>query len=270
MDFLQRHPVPLSELLVSPVVLRAMPELAQAPLVSRSGMRDLALFAGFAPGAIRTAMSRLRSSGAVEPVVDERGTTRYRASALTRSITHTVLARQRRPRGFLLAVFSFTADAVRERQVVRDALKLHGFQKLAQNVYINGQIDTSELESVLRDRGVAEHVYLFRCSEADDPVLRRKLTEVFDLAARAAALRALGRELEAFLDDPALDGDTFARRMLYAGPVYYGATFLQEPPLPASYLPDDYPLDAVVEQMTQRAIRRAPELLDYYRRVNQE
>ncbi|MEQ1503790.1 MAG: hypothetical protein ABMB14_16235 [Myxococcota bacterium] len=266
MTFLARHPVPLAELLLAPVIFRdGLPALAEVPEVSGSGMRDLAAFAGHSPGAIRTAMSRLRASGLVAPFEDPAGVTRYRTGALSRSVSRAV--RAERPDGFVLAVFSFVTEQVRERQVVREALKLHGFQKLAQNVYIHGRIDTIELEAVLREEGLDEHVWLFRVPEADDPALRRKLTALFDLTSRAAQLRAFDLDLVQFLD-PGLDDDSFARRLLYAGPVHYRITWLDEPPLPASYLPPDYPLAEVRGRMTALAAARAQALIAYFRRAN--
>lgn len=265
MRFETRYPLPLNELLLAPVVFRAsLPELQGAPPATAAGMKDLAVFAGHASGAIRTAMSRLRGSGLVE--VTGGG---YRLAGMARSLSQVVLAKPTRPDGFLLAVFSFTADDVRERQVVRDALRLHGFQKLAQNAYLNGQVDTSALEAVLDEEGLSDHVFLFRCADLDDPKLRRKLTALFDLPKRAKALSQFHDDLVAYLEAPKLDDATFARRFLYAGPVHYRITFTEEPPLPARYLPEGYPIDRLVAAMPRIAKARAKALARYYEAVNQ-
>ncbi|MGK4002111.1 hypothetical protein WMF31_05770 [Sorangium sp. So ce1036] len=259
----------MSELLIAPVVFReGLPVLADLPFVSAAGMRDLAEFGGHGAGAIRTAMSRLRASGEVATFTDDGGVTRYRMTAIQRSISRAVLGRSARPEGFLLAIFSFASDDARERQIVRDALKLHGFQRLAQNAYINGQINTDELEAALEKHGLTEHVFLFRCPEIDDPVLRRKLTELFDLRGRKKALLQFQRDLVAFLEEPGIGDDELARRFFYAGPVHYRITFMEEPPLPARYLPPDYPLEKVTSVMPELAERRSRALIAYYRRVN--
>ncbi|EYF08126.1 hypothetical protein [Chondromyces apiculatus] len=269
MTFRDKYPVPLSTLLVAPVIFREnMLQLADLPFASAVGMRDLAESAGHAAGAIRTAMSRLRTSGDVEAIPDENGVMRYRMTAVQRSISLTVQGRDTRPQGFLLAIFSFASDDVRERQVVRDALKDYGFQKLAQNVYINGQIDTTELENVLKKHGLLENVYLFRCPDVEEPNLRRKLTALYDMAGRKKTLLQFHRDLLAFLEAPGLSDDDFARRFFYAGPVHYQLTFMDEPPLPASYLPADYPLEKLTSLMPALAEQRSRALRAYYRRMN--
>lgn len=269
MRFEKKYPVLLSELLLTPVVFRFnAPELADLPHASAAGMRDLAQFAGHSPGAIRTAMSRLRASKLVETHHDEAGVTRYQLAAMARSISHTVRDRPQRPEGFLLAIFSFSSEDVRERQVVREALKLHGFQKLAQNVYLNGQIDTAELEALLARERLTERVYFFRGQESDDPVIRRRVTALFDLEKRGAMLRQFHRDLVAYLTPPDLDESTFARRFFYVGPVHYRVSFIEEPPLSARFLPPDYPREALDGLLTELGRARAGALARYFRAVN--
>jgi DNA-binding transcriptional regulator PaaX len=269
MHFEKRHPLSLNELLIAPIVFRAnLPELSNQPLASAAGMRDLAEFGGFSPGAIRTAMSRLRASGMVETQEDVTGVARYRLGRMSSSIARAVTSRPARPLGFLLVVFSFAAQDARERQVVREALKLHGFQKLAQNVYINGQIDTGELEAHFQEEGLTDRVYFFRCGDQDEPALRRRLTTLFDLSKRRDALDRFGRDLLAYLEAPRLDDLTFARRFFYAGPVHYRVTFVEEPPLPASYLPPGYPMERLQALLPALAARRAAALARYFRTVN--
>ena len=209
-----------------------------------------------------------RASGMMTTEDDAGGVTRYQLAGIARSISHAVIARPSRPDGFLLAVFSFASDDVRERQVVREALKLHGFQKLAQNVYINGQMETAELEAVFEREGLTEHVYFFRCQEGDEPALRKKLTTLFDLPRRMQTLLQFQRDLSAFLEEPRLDGPTFARRYLYSGPVHYRITFTEEPPLPARALPAGYPIDSLETLMSGLANSHAGVLARYFRAVH--
>lgn len=269
MRFEKKYPLSLNELLLAPVVFRHnLPALADLPQASAAGMRDLAEFGGFNAGAIRTAMSRLRGSGLVETFDDASGVTRYRMGGMAQSISQTVLSKGARPAGFLLAIFSFASEDVRERQVVRDALKLHGFQKLAQNVYINGQIETGPLEAVLKKAGLSEHVYLFRCADVEDPALRRKLSALFDLSKRKQVLMQFQRDLLEFLEEPRLDEAVFAQRFFYAGPVHYRITFAEEPPVPVGQLPAGYPLEKLTSVMTQIAGTRSKALARYFRRVH--
>jgi DNA-binding transcriptional regulator PaaX len=269
MRFEKKYPLPLNELLLAPVVFRTnLPALAEAPLASAAGMRDLAEFGGYSGGAIRTAMSRLRASGLVSATPDAQGVRRYRMAGLASSISRTALARPNQPEGFLLAVFSFTSEDGRERQVVREALKLHGFQKLAQNVYITGQMETGELEAHFEREGLTENVYLFRCPASEDPVLRRKLSSLFDLGKRKAALEQFEHDLLEFLKAPRLDDLTFARRFLYSGPLHHRITFLEEPPLPAAYLPEGYPLARLLTVLPELAAARGEALDRYFRAVH--
>lgn len=265
--FLQKYPVPLSELLLAPVVFREnLPQLAQSPLVTASGMRDLAMFAGHADGTVRTAMSRLRSTRVVRTSTDARGVTTYRLAAFENAISQNVRARPSRGDGLLLAIFSFEAEDVRERKVVREALRLVGFQKLAQNVYINGQIDTSELERLFEREGLAQHVYFFRCNELDDPKLQKRLLATFDVAARTKQLQAFEEDLRSWLTEPGLDAQTFARRLLYAGPVHYRITFAEEPPVPARLLPKNYPLSRLERLIPTLVEKRATAVRAWFER----
>jgi hypothetical protein len=75
-------------------------------------------------------------------------------------------------------------------------------------------------------------------------------------------------DLSAFLDAAELDGDELARRLFYAGPVHYRMTYVEEPPFPASYLPDAYPLGELLEFIPKMAERRAQALRRYLDRVS--
>ena len=261
MTFEQKYPVALNALLLAPIVFREdLPQLAGAPLVSARAMADLASFAGHSDGAIRTALSRLRSSKALETSVDDGGVTRYHLAPLGRSIAATVRGRPSRPDGLLLAIFSFTSDDVRERKTVREALLLHGFHKLAQNVYVNGALDTAALDELFEREGLSDNVFWFRSGEVRDERLERRLVKLFDLEARARALSTVHDDLLRYVDAPKLDPLTRARRFLYARPVHYQVSFVDEPPLPASLLPRGYLLDDVIALMPRFARTHAAAL----------
>lgn len=259
MHFEKKYPLPLNDVLLAPVVFREnLPGLSKAPAARTSVMRDLALFAGHSDGAIRTALSRLRSSN----IVEEHGET-WRLTAMGKSISSAVRARAVRSSVLRLAVFSFEASDARERKLVREGLRLHGFQKLAQNVYVNGDVETAALERSFVAEGVAENVFFFR-AQADDPSLIRRLSKVFDLGARAKLLRAFGDDLRAWLTDKKLSDQDFARRLLYAGPVHYRVTFGEEPSVPEMMRPPGYPLDEVIALLPEIAARRLRAVQDYF------
>jgi DNA-binding transcriptional regulator PaaX len=269
MTFLRKYRAALKELLIAPLVFRAaLPELEGLSQVSVEGMRDLARFGGFADGAIRTAMSRLREANDIERLPGS-GTARYRLGPLGRSIAQAVGGQFERPDGYILAVFSFAADDARERQIVRTALKSHGFAKLAQNVYISGLFDTTALEAIIAAHGLAEHLFLFRCADARDTERDARLRTLFDIKRRAAVLLRFDADLHGFLDERGIDGDEFARRYLAAAPIHYRITFIDEPPVPARCLPADYPLARLLPYV-QPDKRRMRALVRYHQRINAE
>lgn len=268
MTFLRKYRVTLKELLVAPLVFRAaLPELDGLAQVSVECMRDLARFGGFADGAIRTAMSRLHKTNDIERLPGS-GTARYRLGPLGRSISLAVRGQFERPDGYILAVFSFASDDARERQIVRSALKSHGFAKLAQNVYVSGLFETAQLEALIAEHGLAEHLFLFRCTDDGDADRDDRLRALFDVKRRAAVLARFEADLSRYLDAP-VASDEFARRYLAAAPIHYRITFAEEPPVPARCLPPDYPLARLLPYV-QLDKRRARALIRYYRRLNPE
>lgn len=264
--FRERYPAPLSELLFAPILFRsAFPFLLGAPAVSAPLLRDVARGAGHSEAAIRTALSRLRASGLVElRVPPGGGEPRFHRGEFTRSLQETVAGQLKRPDGFTLVVFAFATENARERQVVREALRLHGFQRLAQNTYIGGSVDTSALESTFRHEGIEDNVFVFQTRGDLPPNVQERLVTLFDLRARARVLRALRADLVAFLDDARLDDAEQTQRLLYAATVHYRITFVEEPQLPECAHPADYPLADVVTLLPRLVEARAEACVRYF------
>lgn len=224
MRFLDRYDVSLRELLLSPLVFRhGAPELDGLPDVSAALLHDLAAKWGHRPNAIRTALSRLRAEGHIIS-----GRTGLKLGSLGKSITRSVRATPAAARGVVVAVFSFATEDARQRHVVREALRLHGFHKLAQNVYVSRAADTRALEELLERRRVLKQVFLFRCENPDD----ERLAHVFGVDEHARRLSGFSRALDSFLRGAS--GDDFARRFLAAAPAHYRLSFVDAPPLPAT------------------------------------
>src|SRR4030042_1558108 len=175
-SFKRRHPLSLQEIIAAPAIFHEyVPDLSGLPFPRAAVIHDLAAFAGFSPGAVRTAMSRLRAAGELESFIDEAGVTQSQ-----KTISGVVRAWPERPEGFLIGVFSFRAPEEAERRAVRETLRHFGFKRFAQNTYINGMIDTAGLETEMRNAGVADRSYVFRRPQIDDPALLRRLAAVFD------------------------------------------------------------------------------------------
>jgi DNA-binding transcriptional regulator PaaX len=222
---------------------------------------------GYEYGALRTALSRAKASGLVESFIDEKGITRFRRSNMSRSVGEAVRDWGSRPEGFLLAVFSFSAEEESGRRTVRELLRYFDFKRIAQNTYINGMIPTAGLEAELRKAGVEKNLYLFSCPRVDESSAAEKLREVFDLSGRARALGAFLAELKDFLEEPGLDAIEYGRRFFYAKPVHYDVCFMKEPPIPSSFLPPDYPLEEVNSLMRRSLSGREGDIVEYYGRL---
>jgi DNA-binding transcriptional regulator PaaX len=265
MDFIHKYPLLLKEIIATPMIFRENdPRLEGMPFPNMAIIRHLAEFAGFSYGALRTAVSRLKASGDLESFADEAGIVRFRLTSLQRSVSDVVRSWETRPKGFVIALFSFKSEEEKGRQRVREALKYFGFKRIAQNAYINGMIDTATLQATMREYGVADRLFLFRCSDVEDPVLVAKLKEVFDVRGRAEALRVFFADLRLFLGEKDLDGMEFGRRIFYAGPVYHMRCFVEEPPFPESFLPPDYPLPEVKSWYLTRSAERLEDVIAYY------
>jgi DNA-binding transcriptional regulator PaaX len=267
-SFIRRHPLALQEVIATPMIFREyVPGFQGLPFPRAAIIQDLAAFAGHSPGALRTALSRLRTTGGFVSFTDPSGVTRFRLAESQRSVGGVVRAWPDRSEGFLIGVFSFRAPEEAKRRAARGILLRFGFKRIAQNTYLNGMIDTSGLEAEMRRSGVADRFYLFRCPEIDDPTLLVRLTRVFDVAGRKRALEGFRAELAAFLEEPGIDAMELGRRMFYAGPVLHRISFAEEPPIPARILPPGYTLSELRSYLDSAITARRRDIVHYYRRL---
>jgi DNA-binding transcriptional regulator PaaX len=265
-SFIRRHPLSLQEVIATPLIFREyVPGLEGLPFPQLAIIRELAAFAGHSPGAVRTALSRLRATSGLVSFVDPAGVTRFRLTETQKSVSGVVRAWPERPEGFLIGVFSFRAPEEAKRRAVRETLLHFGFKRIAQNTYINGMIDTSGLDAEMRRARAADRFYIFRCPEIDDPALLRRLAEVFDVKGRRRTLEVFREELAAFLEEPGIDGMEFGRRVFYAGPVHHRVCFFEEPPIPARILPPGYPLSELRSYLDSAITARRSDFVHYYR-----
>lgn len=269
MDFRKKYPLTMSEVINDFVVFREnIPFMSELPFPSPAGIRDFAEYAGYSYSAVRTALSRARAEGRIGSFTDSRGKIRYRLTELHKSISKAVSQQFSRPEGFILAVFSFKKDNEKERKSVRDTLKLHGFKKLAQNTYINGRIDTEGMLKSMREYGVEKNLYLFHCPDISDPSLKEKILSVFNIEGRKIILSEFYESLVQFLTEKDTSDDETARRLFYVGPVHYRICFVEEPPFPEKYLPNDYPLKKIIDFFTETAEKNGNKFIQYYSQVN--
>ena len=273
-DFRKAYPLSVKASVYNFLILRdGAPFLAELPYPSLATIRDFALYAGTSDSAIRTLLSREGKAGYVKKERDEAGTMRYRLSDPSLVLGMVNSRNDGLPEGFIVAVFSFTADAASERGIVRETLKNFGFKKIAQNVYLNGRIDTAPLRSAMRELGLDSHLYLFECPEIEDEALIRRVVDLFDLDERAALLAAFERAMLAFLDSAQprttdADTDEAARRLIYAGLVFWERFKTTEPPFPLRLLPEGYRYGAIARSYDERYAASAPAIASYYARIS--
>ena len=201
--FKEKYPLTMQEALGNLMVFREnIPIFSGMPYPSMNGIRKFAEYAGYSYGTIRTALSRARAAGTIESFKDDQGITRFKQGTLYRSISNTVISWKNRPEGYLLAVFSFKTEQEKERQTVRQILTDFYFKKIAQNVYINGRIETNGLMQEFRSEGLDKNIMLFHCENTKDEALRERILEVFDIKARSAKLMEFRSDFLEFLNAP--------------------------------------------------------------------
>jgi len=269
-DFRVAYPISAKAAVHTPVIFRAgLDFLVGLPWPDLEGIRDFARFSRIGDSAMRTALSRAKAEGSLLVERDGAGRNRYRLAQSQLEMGNAIIHSDQRPEGFIIAVFSFKSEDTSERAALRELLKDYGFKKLAQNTYINGRIETQALHATVLALGLEKHLYLFTCPDIDDPELVGRIVELFDLGARNKELAEYYSLLRDFLPE-GLPDDEFARRLLYVGPVHYERCEMGEPPFPAKYLPEDYPLKDIQRFYGERLEAGRGMMLAYYSALNQK
>lgn len=269
MNFMELYPFTAKEAVFTPLIFRAgMEQLGNMPYPSLAGIRDLAYFSGISDSAVRTTLSRAKSNGSIIVFKDALGNSRYKLSQAYFEMGMTMISREKQPEGFIVAVFSFTKDAISERAVVRETLKNFGFKRIAQNTYINGRIETKSLLDAMKDYGLEKNLYLFHCPDIDDLDLLHKVLELFDMKTRKTMLQNFYAQTVEFLTSERLSDEEIGRRLLYFGAVYWTVCQVDEPPIPEKYLPNGYPLQKIKEFYGHYMQKNMDKIVDYYLEVN--
>lgn len=275
--FIASFPLTAKAAVHTPLVFRAGMFAGDGlPWPSLDGIRDFARFAGIEDGAIRTALSRGKRDGSLLVEADGPGRNRYILAPATFAMGAAQIRADRRPEGFLLAVFSFTAPEQEERASLRALLKSYGFRKLAQNTYIHGRIETESLVAAIRELGLEKNFFLFTCPDIEDEGLVARVLALFDLEARRRELREYLGLLKNFLPEELARGaaaggeaasDEFARRLLYVGAVHWERVEAGEPPIPSKYLPPGYALGEIQAFYGKKLEEGRGAMLEYFQRA---
>ena len=165
--------------------------------------------------------------------------------------------------GFPLAIFTFKTSDSKERYRAREILGYYGFKMIAQNVYIRRRITGRHLEETIETEGPQDNIFVFDCSDPGTEALKTKLYAQFDVPNATRKLHEFKDDLMSFLD-PNVDPMELARRIFYAGPVQHKICFEDEPPLPESYYPEDYPMEDIIGFYEEIIERHMNDLVGYY------
>lgn len=268
-SFIEAYPLLPRELVLYPVITRMMlPEMSEFAETGMPLLLDLASFAGISDGTVRTAVSRLKTTGYLVSAADAKGASRYAFNPEKIGLIRAHMSRNLKQEGFLVAVFSFAKENEAERSAVRETLKDFGFRKLAQNTYINGWIETEGLLSAVRSMGLEKYLYLFPCRDIDDPNLLWKIGELFDIRRRIERLLKFADDYFSFVGESGLSRLETGRRMFYAGAVFWNVCMMEEPSVPARFLDASYPQSTLIRQNDEFFREHTDAFLEYYRVLN--
>ncbi len=270
-DFRILYPLSVKASVYNFLILRdGSPFLNGLPYPSLAAIRDFGLYAGTSDSAIRTLLSREGRAGYIKKEKDSSGIMRYRLSEPS-LVLNMVNSRQNAlPGGFTVAIFTFTADAVSERSIVRETLKNFGFKKIAQNVYLNGRIDTGPVREAMRELKLDSNLFLLDCPDIEDESLVRKILDIFEVQKRSAELAEFEKAMVRFLVPSGIDASDYndlPRRLLYAGLVFWERFRTSEPPLPARLLPEGYRFGEISKLYEERYVASAGDIIKYYTRI---
>lgn len=241
-EFLNKYPVTLSELLVTPMVFKEhSPVLADLPPPRLAHIKDICLFAGFSYGAVRTALSRARKRGEIQEFEDDDDVRRFCLTEYQRDVGAIASEDVSKTDSFSLAVFSFQTHEEAARRSARDLLQYFGFQYFAQNVYISRRINRAPFESALRAKGLENNLFLFDCNDPGSKEFKEKLYTQFEMEKNIKKLNEFKADVSTFVSSTDDDVE-LARRVVYLGPVHYIVCFRDAPPLPQNYFPIGYPM----------------------------
>jgi DNA-binding transcriptional regulator PaaX len=262
---MERYPLSLIEVISTPSVFRETEDgFRDLPYPNSAIIRDFAEYSGHSYGAVRTALSRARSSAYFEALIDDEGTTRYRLGKMPRSIAVSVNRRMAREEGFAIAVLSFPAGADSKRQAALETLGYYGFARFANNAYIAGKTDIPGLEAELAKLGFERNVFLFECEPSGSKAFSERLTAVFDLESRKKAILEFQKRAAKFLLQKGLGELERGRRGMYTGPISHKVFFTEEPPLPEDWLPKGYPREGAFAEFCGIMKEIASAVRSYY------
>lgn len=269
MDFRAQYPIDLLEAIVTPMIVReSVKEIVALPGVTLAGMRQLAEYAGFKYGAVRTALTRLKQKGALR-VYDDNGVTRYELSDFYNYVTRHY-SYYRDGDGFTLAVPATDGGGVprQARCALQNVLCAFGFRKLSGGAYISGRMDISGLLRELEKFSLDGLLFLFDCDPVRDPGMLERIKGLWDLEEWTRKAEAFRDALRDYYRLEEADDEALYNRIFYAGPAFYKYLQRDFPRLSSAHFPGRLVYNEINTLMDETATRFGEQLTRQYLKIN--
>lgn len=269
-EFMEKYPVRLQELITSPSVFReTLLSTKDLPYPSIYHLRDICEYANYTYGALRTSLSRLIKNNDLDFFYDENKIKRFRLTKIQQDVSKALMLDIGDAKDFTIAIFSFATEQEKQRRDARFLLQGCGFKLFAQNCYIRRKIKREFLESSLKEYGLINNVFLLDCLEPGTDEFKNRLISQFEIDKMAELTNAFLTDLNDFLTEE-LTAEEYARRILYAGPVYYHICYENEIPIPETYFPENYRMKELKVFFQSIPEDRWTEFIAYYMAIEEK
>lgn len=269
MDFLGKYPIDLSEIIVTPMIVReSVKEHIRLPAVCLTGIRAHAEYAGFSYGALRTAVTRLKKNGVIN-AFDDNGTTRYELCDFFNFITRHYTTYKDED-GFTVAVLSLVEGGEKARYHIREILKTFGFQQISRNAYISGKMDIKGLQTELAKNSLENNLFIFDCNPMEDPGSLERIKKLWDLDEWTQKAEAFRDDLLAYYDFSGLDDAEIYNRIFSVGPAFYKYIQRDFPRLHEKHFPGRTVYNEINRIINETSTKLGERLTGYFISINQQ
>ena len=265
-DFRSKYSISAADSVVYPFIYKIWHDSGDLPDVKLKCIIDFCAYAGVKEGAARTAISRLKRTGALNSPENGKG-----AYSPNPAFEHRVLQVKNSPveKGFTVAVFAFSSDKEKERYKIRSILAATGFTMLAQNTYINIRGRKDELLLKINREGLGKNIFVFECEEDLDGNTMARLTEIWKIQERMDYLNGFYADLQEYAVPEGLSGKEAFHMLGYAGTVFTVMFQRTEPPIPEAYLPENYPLKNITDFLLRKQKETIKLTREYFIKANE-
>ncbi|UYP46044.1 hypothetical protein NEF87_002329 [Candidatus Lokiarchaeum ossiferum] len=261
---MKKYPVSLIDLILTPIIMKGYnPILKDLPPPGIYHIRDLCSFGGYSYSAIQTAMSRAKKKGEIMEYIDDIGVKRYKLCRMYQNIGEIARKSYEDSDDFTMIIFSFRTNDEIQRRKARKILNLFGFRYFTKNVYIRKKILEKPFMDTIKTEGLEQNVFLFHCEDPHSEFFKQKLLKQVHMKEAVQRTIDYKKNMEEFLSAD-LNGREYSRRYFYNGPNHNKICFDEEPPVPESYFPHQYPMKELKQSITSISENRINDIIEYY------